>query len=93
MQRYCEFGGFVGLREMDSAKFAKLARDCGFVDRRLTPADVDLIFTMSKTKGLRRLHYEQFVDALNRIGVYVCVAVAVRSFVPTAHTLLDRTSA
>lgn len=66
--RYCEFGGSLGLREMDSAKFAKVMRDCGLVDRRLNPADVDLIFTMSKTKGLRRLQFEQFVDALHRVA-------------------------
>jgi hypothetical protein len=53
---------------MDSAKFSKLARDCNFIDRRLTPADVDLIFAMSKTKGLRRLQFEQFVDAIHKLG-------------------------
>ena len=58
----------MGLREMDSAKFSKLARDCGFIDRRVTPADVDLIFTMSKTKGLRRLQFEQFVEAVHKLG-------------------------
>ncbi len=46
----------------------QVMRDCGLVDRRLNPADVDLIFTMSKTKGLRRLQFEQFVDALHRVG-------------------------
>ena len=67
-QRYCEFGGSAGARQLDGPKFAKLVRDCGLLDAVLTPTTVDLVFALSKTVGARRLQFDQFLDALGKLG-------------------------
>jgi hypothetical protein len=68
VQTYCEFGGSKGLREMDNVKFMKLAKETGLVDRHCTKTDIDLIFVSSKPKGLRRLNFDQYLIALDKIG-------------------------
>lgn len=54
---------------MDSAAFAKLARECpGLLDRAVNPIEVDLIFTKAKPKFERRLQFTHFLDALAAIA-------------------------
>ena len=83
-QTYCEFGGTKGLREMDNVKFMKLAKETGLVDRACTKTDIDLIFVSSKPKGLRRLNFDQYLIALDKIGACAtlgatwCAAAALR---------------
>ena len=36
---------------MDGAKFAKLTRDTKILDKKLTPTDVDIIFSKVKPKS------------------------------------------
>jgi hypothetical protein len=49
---------------MDGASFARLARERGLLGdalgRRLTPADVDLIFAGTRPRGERRIGFEEF---------------------------------
>jgi p25-alpha len=67
---FCSFGaGQSGSAEMDSAKFVKLSKESGLVDKKLTTTDLDLIFTKSKGgAGLKRLDYNTFTVALRHIA-------------------------
>lgn len=56
------FNSFNGKEStMEGKIFAKVAKDCGLLDKKLTPTDVDLIFAKVKAKSERRITYEQFV--------------------------------
>ena len=46
---YCSFGDKDAAPLMDNAKFAKMSRDTKILDKKLTPTDIDIIF--SKVKG------------------------------------------
>jgi hypothetical protein len=56
------------LSELDNVKFAKLVRHAGLVDCALSSAEVDLCFALSKPHGKRKLSYDDFLIALDRIG-------------------------
>jgi len=44
--------------EMDGKTFAKLAKDCHLLDKKLTPTDVDLKFAKVKTSSaVRTINY------------------------------------
>ena len=63
--QHCSFGkGNKTLEEMDGAAFAKMCAAAGLLDEKLTNTTVDLIFTKSKEKGKRKLHYNEFLEAL-----------------------------
>ena len=63
--QHCTFGkGNKTLEEMDGAAFAKMCAAAGLLDEKLTNTTVDLIFTKSKEKGKRKLHYNEFLEAL-----------------------------
>jgi hypothetical protein len=49
---------------MEGKSFAKLAKDCDLIDKKLTNTDVDLIFAKVKGKTERRITYAQFMDGL-----------------------------
>jgi len=55
--------------QMDSARFAKLAREAGLLDRRITSTTVDLAFTKCKPKTARRIGFEDFKRALLMLAV------------------------
>jgi hypothetical protein len=42
---------------MEGKSFAKLAKDCDLLDKKLTNTDVDLIFAKVKGKTERRITY------------------------------------
>lgn len=42
---------------MDGKTFAKLTKDCGLLDKKLTPTDVDLIFAKVKDKTARKITF------------------------------------
>ena len=67
-QAFCRFGGASHEIELDNVKFAKLARDCNLINRKCSKTDIDLIFTQVKPKGLRKINYAAFQDALRKIG-------------------------
>jgi len=52
-------------KEMDGREFAKLCKDCKLLNKKVTTTDVDLAFAKVKTKGARKITYDQFVAALN----------------------------
>lgn len=63
--------------ELDSGRFAKLCRESGVCDgTRVTPAAVDLAFTLAKKQGARAINYSDFQQAL-------------ASLAPTAHPDLE----
>eukprot|EP00747_Dinoflagellata_sp_TGD_P178900 gnl/TRDRNA2_/TRDRNA2_28786_c0_seq1.p1 gnl/TRDRNA2_/TRDRNA2_28786_c0~~gnl/TRDRNA2_/TRDRNA2_28786_c0_seq1.p1 ORF type:complete len:325 (+),score=52.30 gnl/TRDRNA2_/TRDRNA2_28786_c0_seq1:126-1100(+) len=57
-----------GRSDLDNKGFVKLCKDCGFLDKRCTSTDVDLIFTKVVGKGSRRIDIDQFVVALELVS-------------------------
>ncbi|KAL4475992.1 hypothetical protein ABPG72_007878 [Tetrahymena utriculariae] len=58
-----------GKAEMDNKTFAKVAKDCGLLDKKLTSTDVDLIF--QKVKGspaIRCINIKQFEEGINQFA-------------------------
>ena len=53
---------------MEGKSFAKLAKDCGLIDKKLTATDVDLIFAKVKDKAERRINYAQFMKGLDQFA-------------------------
>ncbi len=49
---------------MEGKSFAKVAKDCGLLDKKLTATDVDLIFAKVKDKSERRITFKQFLAGL-----------------------------
>ena len=54
-----------GAAEMDGRQFAKLAKDCKLLDKKLTATDVDLAFAKVKDKAARKINFSQFDHALD----------------------------
>jgi hypothetical protein len=48
---------------MDNAKFAKLCRESGILDKSVVAASVDITFSKVKDKSKRLISFEQFVTA------------------------------
>eukprot|EP01062_Namystynia_karyoxenos_P027180 TRINITY_DN20943_c0_g1_i1.p1 TRINITY_DN20943_c0_g1~~TRINITY_DN20943_c0_g1_i1.p1 ORF type:complete len:477 (+),score=107.35 TRINITY_DN20943_c0_g1_i1:90-1433(+) len=62
---FCAFGSGAHPRpELDNAKFAKLCRDTGLLDRRFTPTEADLAFSKVKPRGARVIDFHCFKQAL-----------------------------
>lgn len=58
-----------GSLEMDNRQFAKLARDTGILDKKLTAADVDLIFNKVKANpSIRKIQFYQFEEAISHFA-------------------------
>ena len=63
------FKGFAGgAKDMDGRQFAKLAKDCHLIDKKLTTTDVDLIFAKVKDKTARKITFDQLQDALGHFA-------------------------
>lgn len=45
---------------MEGKSFAKMAKDCKLLDKKLTATDIDLIFAKVKDKSERRITFAQF---------------------------------
>ncbi|GBG30918.1 Tubulin polymerization-promoting protein [Hondaea fermentalgiana] len=62
--RFATFGNRSGAGPvlMDGRACQKLAKDCGIMNRSLTATYVDLIFTKCKTKGQKRIDFDEFVN-------------------------------
>lgn len=84
-ERYCRFGDTSGEKMMGitSRNFAKLFRDCGLLDKKLTLTHLDLAFTkatrapsgatasaLDASWGGKRLTYSQFLLALQLSAEY-----------------------
>lgn len=54
--------------EMEGKNFIKLCKDCKLMSKALTTTDIDLIFTKVKTKGARKIPFDQFVNAVDAIA-------------------------
>ena len=53
------FNAFNGKEKtMEGKVFAKVAKDCGLLDKKLTATDMDLIFAKIKTKTERRITFD-----------------------------------
>lgn len=57
-----------GKGDMDSRTFVKVFRDCKLLDKHLTQNDCDLIFTKVKSKGAKRLTYEEFEKGVEMVA-------------------------
>ena len=70
------FNGFsAGQAEIDGKTFAKMAKDCKILDKKLTATDIDLIFAKVKDKAARKINYAQFEK-----GIHECAAKKGTSF-------------
>lgn len=49
---------------MDGKVFAKMAKDCKLLDKKLTNTDVDLIFAKVKDKAARKITFAQFKEGV-----------------------------
>lgn len=49
---------------MEGKTFAKFAKDCKVLNKKLTGTDIDLIFAKVKDKTARKINYAQFVAGL-----------------------------
>jgi len=49
---------------MDGKTLAKLAKDTGILDKKLTATDVDLTFAKVKDKAARKITFGQFEAAI-----------------------------
>ena len=59
-----------GESAMDGARFAKLCRDARIVNgKNVNSISVDIVFAKVKAKGMRKIKYEQFVDALALLAI------------------------
>ena len=45
-------------KTMEGKVFAKVAKDCGLIDKKMTATDVDLIFAKVKGKTERRITFD-----------------------------------
>lgn len=54
--------------QIDNAKFAKFCRDTKIVDKKCTMIDVDIFFNKCKTKGARKLNFDQFQQSLRLLA-------------------------
>ncbi|KAI8475638.1 MAG: p25-alpha-domain-containing protein [Monoraphidium minutum] len=62
---FASFGSGTKLVEMDGKGLIKLVKDCKLMSKALTATDVDLIFAKVKTKGERKIPFDQFVSAID----------------------------
>jgi len=49
---------------MDGKTFAKFAKDCKILDKKLTATDIDLVFAKAKKKTERKITYAEFENAV-----------------------------
>jgi len=61
---------------LDSREFTQMWEDCGLYNKKFTRADADVTFNKVKTRGERKIDFEQFKDA--------CIAVATKRGVAVA---------
>ena len=55
-----------GSYDMDGRQFAKMAKDCQLLDKKLTSTDVDLIFAKVKDRSVRKIIFYQFQLAIDQ---------------------------
>jgi hypothetical protein len=53
---------------MEGKQFAKLVKDTGLLDKKLTTTDVDLIFAKIKDKAARKITYPEFEMGLDLLA-------------------------
>eukprot|EP00041_Stephanoeca_diplocostata_P031066 m.958107 g.958107 ORF g.958107 m.958107 type:complete len:358 (-) comp23878_c0_seq7:554-1627(-) len=70
VEMFCLFAGVQGTETglMDGRQFVKLLRDTNLVTKKFTATDVDIIFAKAKEKGMRKITYDQFCDALRMVA-------------------------
>lgn len=47
----------AGAAEIDGKTFAKFAKDCKILDKKLTATDIDLVFAKVKDKSARKISF------------------------------------
>jgi len=73
--RYAAFGRSGAAGELDSAKFAKLCKETKLIGKKLSTTDVDIIFTKACPKGVKRLSYAGFQDALGMVAATMGLSI------------------
>lgn len=65
---FAGFGNRTGPLLLDGAKFSKLCRDCGLLERYMETATVDIVFSKAKPRGERKLDFAHFLSALDLLA-------------------------
>lgn len=67
----------AGKADMDGKTFAKFAKDCGLLDKKLTSTDIDLTFAKIKTSSaVRTITFAQFEKGVQTMADKKGVTVA-----------------
>lgn len=56
---------------MDGASFSRMCREAPDLNKYIGRTDIDLIFSKTKPRGVRRLEYDQFLDTLLELAVRI----------------------
>jgi hypothetical protein len=65
---FASFGSRALVAELDAVKLVKLVRAAGLLGGPVTSAAVDLMFAHAKSRGARRVTFEQFITVLAGIA-------------------------
>lgn len=77
---FCSFGSnrnlatgssssLTGDVTMEGSKFSKLCKDCKVIDnKKVTSTDVDILFNKVKSKGSRRIDWDEFQEAFQYLA-------------------------
>lgn len=64
---YNSFGGNPDKENMDGRTFAKLASEKKLLTSKCTTTDIDLIFASTKTKGQKKINFNEFIKCLEKV--------------------------
>ncbi|PRW50951.1 p25-alpha family [Chlorella sorokiniana] len=76
-EAFCSFGAGGGpVAGLEGRMFNKMMRDAALYGKGFTTTDADLIFTAVKPKGAKRIGFEAFETALEKVAAKKHVSVA-----------------
>lgn len=56
---------------MDGVSFARMCKEAPELNQYIGRTDIDLIFSKSKPKGIRRLEFDNFLDTLLELAIRI----------------------
>ncbi|PSC76607.1 p25-alpha family [Micractinium conductrix] len=75
-EAFAQFGSREPAGGMEGRAFSKLFKDCGLFCKRFTPTDADLVFSSLKPRGGKRISFEAFETALEKVATKKQLTVA-----------------
>lgn len=56
---------------MDAMNFARMCRESPNLSKYISRTDIDVVFSTTRPKGVRRLEYDHFLDVLLELAVRI----------------------